>query len=51
MDTMGRVQSKWRQKGVNLTLQATHCIHTSMNVRKMKFISYIHITLGIIPIN
>ena len=25
-----------------LTLLGTHCVHTSMNVRKMKFISYIY---------
>ena len=24
---------------VNLTLYRTHCVHTSMNLRKMKFIS------------
>ena len=28
---MGHVQSKWRPKGVSLTLHGTHCVHTSMN--------------------
>ena len=32
-------------KGIMLTLLGTHCVHTSMNRRKMKFISYIY-TLG-----
>ena len=42
MNAMGHVQSKWHTKGVMLTLHGTHCIHTSMNRRKMKFISYIY---------
>ena len=37
--------------GVTLILHVTHCIHTSMNVRKMKFISYIYIILETISIN
>ena len=42
MNTMGRMQSKWCPKGFMLTLHRTHCIHPSMNVSKMKFISYIY---------
>ena len=38
-------------KSVMLTLHVTYCVHTSMNVRKMKFISYIYIILGIISIS
>ena len=37
------MQSKWCPNGVTLTLLATHCIHTSMNVRKMKFVSYMYL--------
>ena len=53
MNAMGRMQSKWIPKDVMLTVLATHCIHTSVNVRKMKFISYIYITgiLGMFSIN
>ena len=43
MNAMGYVQSKWRPKGVTLTLHGTHCDHTSMILRKMKLISYIYI--------
>ena len=39
---MGLLQSKWHPKGITLTLHGTHCVHTSMNVRKMKFISCIY---------
>ena len=39
MNAMGLAQSKWHPKGITLTLHRTH---TSMNVRKIKFISYIH---------
>ena len=42
MNAMGLVQSKWRPKDVKLTLHDTHCVHISMNVREMKFISYIY---------
>ena len=42
MNATGHVQSKWRPKGVTLTLHGTRCVLTSMNLRKMKFISYIH---------
>ena len=31
--------------GVTFTLHGTHCFHTSMNVRKMKFIPYINFKL------
>ena len=41
MNAMGLVQSK----GVMLTLHGTPSIHTLMNVRKMKFISYIYTLL------
>ena len=34
--------TKWHPKGFTLTLHETHCVHTSKNVRKMKFISYIY---------
>ena len=49
MNTVGHLQSKGGPKGVTLTLHATHCGHTSMTVRKMKFISYI--IFGILSIN
>ena len=42
MNAMGHVQSKWRPLGVTLTLHGTRCVHTSMNLRQMKFISYIY---------
>ena len=42
MNAMGLGQSKWRPKGIMFTLHRTHCLHTLMNVRKMKFISYIY---------
>ena len=32
--------------GFTLTLLVTHCVHTSMNVIKMKFIASIYIILG-----
>ena len=38
----GHVQSKWRPKGITLTLLGTRCVLTSMNLRKIKFISYIY---------
>ena len=44
MNAVDRVQST----GVTLTLLRTHCVHTSMNVRKMKSISYIYIILGML---
>ena len=34
-----RVKLTWRPSG-SLTLHVTRCVHTSMNLRKMKFISY-----------
>ena len=34
MNTMGHVQSKWRPKGVTLTLHGTHSVHISMKLRK-----------------
>ena len=39
MNATGKVQSK---SGVTLTLHETRCVHTSMSLRKMKFISYIY---------
>ena len=42
MNPRGHVQKKWRPKGVTFTLHGTRCVHTSMNFRKMKFISYIY---------
>ena len=42
MNATGQVQSKGCQKGVTLTLHGTNCVHTSMILRKMKFISYIY---------
>ena len=38
----GHMQSKWRPKGIKLTSHGTSCVHTSINLRKMKFISYIY---------
>ena len=35
-------QSKWPPKGVTLTLHGSSCVHTSMNLRKMKFIPDLH---------
>ena len=43
MNAMGLVQSKWRPKSVTLRWHGTHCVHTLMNVRKMKILSYIYI--------
>ena len=43
MNAMGHMQNKWQPKGMTLTLHVTHCIHTSMKVRKMKYIFYIYI--------
>ena len=42
MNATGHVQSKWHPKCVTLTLHRTRCVHTSMNLGKMKFISYIY---------
>ena len=42
MNATGHVQSKWRPKGAMLTVHATRWVNTSMNLRKMKFISYIY---------
>ena len=42
MTATDHVQSKWRPKGLTLALHGTRCVHTSMNLRKMKFISYIY---------
>ena len=42
MNATGHVQSKWRPKCVTLTLHETSCVLTSMNLRKIKFISYIY---------
>ena len=41
MNAMVLVQSKCRPKGVTLTLHWTYCVHTSMHVTKMKFITYV----------
>ena len=49
MNAMGQVQSN--SGIVTLILQGTHCVHTSMNLGKMKFISYIYIILGMFSIN
>ena len=38
----GHVQSKCHPKGVTLTLHGTYCVHTTVNLRKMKLISYIY---------
>ena len=51
MNAMGHMQSKLCLKSVTLTLHGTHCVHTSMNLRKMKFISSIYIILGMSSIN
>ena len=51
MNAMGHMQKKWRPKEVRLTLHGTHCIYIAITLRKMKFISYIYIILGIISIN
>ena len=45
------VACKVSAKGVKLTLLMTHCVKTSMNVRKMKFISSIYIILGMFSTN
>ena len=42
MNTTDHMQSKWCQKGVTLSLHGTRCFHTFVNLRKMKFISYIY---------
>ena len=42
IEVICHVQSKRYPKIIMLTLHGTHCIHTLMNVRKIKFISYIH---------
>ena len=42
INATGHAQNKWRPSGVTLTLHSTRCVHTSMNLRKMKFISYIY---------
>ena len=42
MNATGHVESKRRPKGITSTLHRTRCVHTSMNLRKMKFISYIY---------
>ena len=34
MNATGHVQSKWRTKGVTLTLHRTRCIHASINLKK-----------------
>ena len=39
MNAVGHVQNKWR---VTLTLHWTNRVHTSVNARKMKFISYMY---------
>ena len=51
MNAMDLVQSKCRPLGVTLTLHGTHCIHTSVNDRKGKFISYIYTLLYIVSDN
>ena len=39
----GRVQIKWRQLDASLTLRATRCVHSSMNIIKMKYVLlYLH---------
>ena len=40
MNATGHVQSKVTH--VTLTLHGTRCVHTAMNLRKIKFISYIY---------
>ena len=42
MNATGHVQNKWHPKGATLTLHGTPCVLTSMNLRKIKFISYIY---------
>ena len=42
MNATDHVQSKWCPKGFTLTLHGTRCVHTSINLRKIKFISYIY---------
>ena len=42
MNTTDHVQSKWCPKGVTLSLHGIRCFHTFVNLRKMKFISYIY---------
>ena len=45
MITSGLLQSKWRPKGLTLTLQKTRSIHDSMNIIKIERITYIYILL------
>ena len=33
-----------------LTLHTIHCVHTSLNVRKMNFLSYVYIIFGMVSI-
>ena len=42
MNAMGPLQSKWRPKGVMLTLYGFHCVHTSMNLRKNE-VHFLHL--------
>ena len=42
MNAMGAVKAN-----VSLTLHSTYCVHTTMNVRKMKFISKIRAVTGL----
>ena len=45
MNTSGLLQSKWRPKGLTLTLPDTRRIHDSMNIPNMVIIAYIYIVL------
>ena len=42
MIATGNMQSMGHPKGVTSTLHGTHCVHTSMNLRNMKYIPYIY---------
>ena len=41
MNATGHEQSKSRPMGVTITLHGTRYVHASMNLRKMKFVSYL----------
>ena len=51
MNVIGHVQSKWRSKGVMLTMHGTRCVHTVMNLRKIEFISYTFTLFYIVSIH
>ena len=42
MNTTDHVQNKWCPKGVTLSLHGARCFHAFVNLRKMKFMSYIY---------